>query len=261
METGNRTAGNRDEHEAPDRCSCRMHVGEVLPDLRRMETMHRNTERHADRHDDQNDTEDRIDLTDDLVDRNKGCDEIIDQDNCQPCGGLGKRSGNALLRQQLDKQSCRAYREHGTDHDQQDNGKDSHDVVHDRSKIDTGYLGDRRTVVSLGKHAGEVIMHSTGKHGTKGNPQKYNRSPQRTLHRAEDGAKSGNVQKLNQKQLPCRHDDIVNAVIDRDSRCLTIVRAECIVHKQAVDKIPAYQNQQTYKETYHTYSSHSVAAP
>ena len=80
-------------------------------------------------------------------------------------------------------------------------------------------------------------MHSTGKHGTKGNPQKYNRSPQRTLHRAEDGAKSGNVQKLNQKQLPCRHDDIVNAVIDRDSRCLTIVRSEYAFYNASVEEV------------------------
>ena len=34
METGNSAAGDCDEHEAPDRCTCRMHAAKVCPDLR-----------------------------------------------------------------------------------------------------------------------------------------------------------------------------------------------------------------------------------
>ena len=231
-----------------------MHVGEMAPDLRSLESMHRNTERNADRHDDQDNTEDRIDLADDLVNRDKGGDEIVQQNNCQPGRGLCKRAGNTLLRQQLDKQTSRSDCEHGTNHDQQNNRKYSHNGVHDRPKIDARYFGDRSTVISLGKHTGEVIMHRTGKNRTERDPQEYDRSPQRALHGTEDRAKAGDVQKLHQKQLPGRHDNVVNTVIDRDSRCFPVIRSEGIVYELAVGEVSAYQNQQTYNKAYHTQS-------
>ena len=88
-------------------------------------------------------------------------------------------------------------------------------------------------------------MNRAGKDRTKGNPQEYDRSPQGSLHRAEDRSKSGDVQKLYQKQLPCRHDDIVDAVVDRNRRRLPVIRSERVVHELAVREVSAYQNQQT----------------
>ena len=82
METGDRAAGNGDEHEAPYRCSARMHVSEIAPDLRdHIFRFCEDTKSNTECHDNQADTKDRIDLTDDLVDRNKGCDKVVSQND------------------------------------------------------------------------------------------------------------------------------------------------------------------------------------
>ena len=208
-----------------------MHVAEVSPDLRGVESVDRDTKADTYRHDDQDNTEDRIDLADDLIDGDKGRDEVVDQDDCQPGRGLREHAGYALLSEQLDQKASRSDCEHGTNHDQKDNREYTHDVVHDRPKVNTGNLGDRCAVVSLGQHAGEIVMNGTGKNSTECDPQEHDRSPQSTLHGTEDRAEAGDVQQLYQEQLPCGHDNIVNAIIDRDCRGFTVIRSECIVYK------------------------------
>ena len=82
-------------------------------------------------------------------------------------------------------------------------------------------------------------MNATGKDRTKGDPKEYDRAPESTLKCAEDRAEAGNVKQLNQEKLPLRHDNVVNAVIDRNGRCLTIIRAEGVIDKFAVGEVSA----------------------
>ncbi len=78
MEAGNSAAGDRDEHEAPDRGARRVHAAEVIPDLRdRIGRVGEDTEDDADGHDDEADAEDGVDLADDRVNGDKGRDEVI----------------------------------------------------------------------------------------------------------------------------------------------------------------------------------------
>ena len=245
METGDRTAGDRDEHKAPDRCARRMHAAEIVPDFRDLVAVHRKTDGYADSHDDQADTENRINLSDNLIDGNECRNEVINQNDCKPHGSLRERSGHAFLRQKLDKKSGRADSKDGTDHDQKDNGEDTHNSLHRRSKIRTGDLRDRCTSVSLGKHTGKVVMDSAGKNCTECDPQEYDRSPQCALHRSEDRAEACDIQQLDQEQFPLRHDDVVNTVVDRDRRSLTVIRSEGAVYKLAIGKVSADKNSQT----------------
>ena len=85
-------------------------------------------------------------------------------------------------------------------------------------------------------------MHTTGKDGTKGDPQEHHRTPQSTLQCAEDGAEARDVQQLDQKQLPLRHHDVVNAVVDADSRSFTVIGSERVVNDLAVDEVAADQD-------------------
>ena len=81
-----------------------MEVGEVVPDLGDLVALGEDTKRHAERHDDEADTEHGVDLTDDLVDGQERCDEVVDQDQNQPEELAGKDAGAAALgAQQLDK--------------------------------------------------------------------------------------------------------------------------------------------------------------
>ena len=82
-------------------------------------------------------------------------------------------------------------------------------------------------------------MDASRKNSTEGNPQEYDRSPQRPLHGSKDGAQACNVQKLYKKQLPLRHYHVINAVVDTYCRCFSVIRCKSVVDDFAVNKITA----------------------
>ena len=83
-------------------------------------------------------------------------------------------------------------------------------------------------------------MNSTCENGTECDPQEYDRSPQGALHSTEDRAKSRNIQELYKKQFPSRKDNVVDSVVDCNSRCLTVIRSKCSVDHFTVSKVAAY---------------------
>ena len=84
---------------------------------------------------------------------------------------------------------------------------------------------------------------------TKGDPQKYNGPPQSSLHGAEDGTKTRNIQKLYKKQLPLRHDYIVHAVVDPYCRRFPVIRGKGVVDDLSIYEIAADQQCKTQKKT------------
>ena len=78
VEAGDSAAGNGDEHEAPDGSARRMHVAEVCPDLGDgVGGVGKDAEDNAHSHDDQADAEHGVNLTDDGINGDKGCDEDV----------------------------------------------------------------------------------------------------------------------------------------------------------------------------------------
>ena len=98
-------------------------------------------------------------------------------------------------------------------------------------------------------------MNAAGEDGAEGNPQEHAGPPQGAGQRAEDGAQSGDVQQLDQEQLPLGHDHVVHPVVDADGGGLPVIRAEGAVNHFAVDKVAGNQQGQTHKKTYHKYTS------
>ena len=245
VETGNCTAGHGDEHEAPNRGARRMHTTKVIPDLRDgISGVGEDAKDDADGHDDQADAEHGVDLADDGVNGNKGCDEVIDQNDDQPEQGRGHHTGQTAVLAQGHDQTGRADRKHGTDHDQQHDREHTHDVLHHGAKVFAGDLCDGAAVVALTHHTGEVIVDAACKDGAEGDPQEHHRTPQSTLQRTEDRAKARDVQQLDEEQLPLGHHDVVNAIVDADSRCFAVIRPERVVNDLAVDKVAADQDRQ-----------------
>ena len=228
-----------------------MHGTEVIPDLRNgVLRLDKDAHGHADGHDDQADTKDRINLTDDLVNGNKGGDEIIHQDDNQPEQSGGDNAGGAAVLEQGDDQAGRTHGEHGAHHDQQHHAEHTHDVLQ-AAQVDTGDLGDGSAVVALAHHAGEVVMHCTGKDRTKGDPQEHDGAPQSALHSAEDGTEARDVQQLDHEQLPLGKDHIVHAVVDLHSGGLAVVRPEGVFHHLAIDEITADEQGQANQKANH----------
>lgn len=75
-----------------------------------------------------------------------------------------------------------------------------------------------RTIVANGKHTGEEIMNSSGKYAPEDDPEIGGRAKLRAHNCSENRPRSGNVQKLDHLDLPCRHRHIINSVGSRDSR-------------------------------------------
>ncbi len=83
-------------------------------------------------------------------------------------------------------------------------------------------------------------MGRTGKYAPKNNPEESDRSPHGTGKGTKDGAKSGNVQKLNEKNPPPRKWHIVNAIWVRTRRCRPIFfDSEYFFDQFPPDKVPA----------------------
>ena len=223
-----------------------MHAAEVIPDLRDgIGRVGEDTEDDADGHDDEADAEDGVDLADDRVNRDKGRDEVIHQDEDEPEQQRSEHAGCTALAAQLHDQARRADRKHRAHHDEQDHGEDTHHVLHHRAKVFAGDLGDGSAVVALAHHAGEVVVHAACKDGAEGDPQEHHRPPQCALHGTKDGAKAGDVQQLNEEQLPLGHHNVVHTVIDAHSRRFAVVRAEGVVHNLTIDKVAHDQDRQT----------------
>ena len=220
-----------------------MHAAEVLPDLGDgVGGVGEDAKDNADGHDDQADAEDGVDLTDDGVDGDEGRNEVVDQNDDQPEQGSGQNTGHTAVLAQGDDQAGRADCKHGTDHDQQHDGEHTHDVLHHRAEVFAGDLCDRAAVITLAHHAGEVVVDTTCKDGTEGDPQEHHRAPQSTLQCAEDGAEARDVQQLDQKQLPLGHHDVVNTVVDADSGSFTVIGSERVVNDLAIDEVTADQD-------------------
>ncbi len=233
-----------------------MHIGEVAPDLGNgVIGIDENADRNAERHDDQADAEQGVDLADDLIDGNEGRDEIVDENDDEPEQGGSDNAVMPAVLEERNDQARRTHGKHGTDHNEQHHAEHAHDILHCAAEVNARDLGDGRAFVSLAHHAGEVIVDSAGKDGTEGDPQEHDGSPQSALQRAEDGTEARDIQKLDHKQLPLRQDDIVHAVVDLDSRSLTVVRAEGVFHDLAVDQIAADQQSKTDQEAKHCFSS------
>ena len=88
-------------------------------------------------------------------------------------------------------------------------------------------------------------MHTACKDGAEGDPQKDHRPPQCALHGTKNGAKAGDVQQLNEEQLPLGHHNVVHTVIDAHSRRFAVVRTEGVVHDLTIDKVAHDQDRQT----------------
>ena len=205
----------------------------------------------AHRHDDEADTEDGIDLADDLVDGEEGGDEVVHQDDDEPEKGGGDEAGVAAFLEELHDEAGGAHGEDSAHHHQQHHAENAHDVLHGAAQIDAGDLGDRGAVVTDAHHAGEVVMHRAGKDGAEGDPQEDDGAPEGTLQGAEDGAETGDVQKLDHKELPLGQDHVVHAVVDLDGRGLPVIGAEGILHDLAVDEVPADQQRKTDQKAKH----------
>lgn len=67
-------------------------------------------------------------------------------------------------------------------------------------------------LVPQGNHAGEVVVRHSAQNAAENDPQKRGRPVQHAHDGAENGPQPCNVQQLDEKNAPARHDHIIHAV-------------------------------------------------
>ena len=205
VEAADRAAGDGDEHQREDGQLLGMVIGEGGPVVE-FATVGEHGHGHAHGHDDQHGAEQGVEAADDLVDGQDGGQEVVGEDDGDPehlvhvvGGQLGQQAGGS------------GHEDHA--HEQQeDDGEHAHHLLGHVAQVvthDGGYVG---ALVTHGEHAGEVVMHGTGEDGADNDPQQGAGAVQGAQDGAEDGAHTGDVQQLDEPDLPHGHFNVVDAV-------------------------------------------------
>ena len=95
-------------------------------------------------------------------------------------------------------------------------------------------------------------MDSSGKDRPQDNPQERSRTELCAHNSTEDRTKAGNVQKLNHKNFPGRHRNVIDSVLMGVSwGCTGRVHPEDTFYKRTVDKIAGNKSCQAADKGYH----------
>ena len=197
-------------------------------------------------HDDEADAKERIEPCDDLVDRQQGCQRIVNKDDSEP--------EEHRLPRQLGKQHRRSRHEHDTDENEEDNRKYAHDLKHDMPQILADDLRETFSILTERNHAREIVMHAACKDRTKDDPEVDAGSPERSRKRTEDRTKACDIEELDEKHLPRRQRDIVHAVFQTNRRCYLPRTPECPVDDCSIDQIADDERRERAKKCNHCLS-------
>ena len=184
--------------------------------------------------------EQRVDLSDDLIDRKHRGNDIIHKDDAAP-----DIYPSESFTADLTEDQRRTIYEHRTYHHQQEYGEHQHHVLGSLTQITTNQLRLPGTIVSHGEHTTEVVVHRTGKDAAQHNPQIGSRSELCSHDSTEDRTRTSDVQELDHEDLPPGENDIIHTVGFRHSWSHSVVRTENLLNKPAIDHVAYDQCKET----------------
>ena len=135
---------------------------------------------------------------------------------------------------------------HGSHHDEQQDREDQRHVLSGLTQILTNHLRQAGTIVSHGQHTTQIVMGSTRKDTPKHNPKISHRTELGTHDSTKDRACTGNVQKLNHKNLPVGKYHKVQSVRFCDGWRRTVIRSEHPFHKASIEQIAQDKSHQAH---------------
>ena len=262
VESGEYAAGNGDEEYREEVTVCEIlavveHAvifPDVVPHLNKGIALDKQADENADCREQQNAAEDRVNAADDLVDGEYGRDEVVSKDNavddpCRGCVGSAgevKDLGCGNVAGGVDKHCADKHQEQ------------AYENVVNREYALIGvpfdHVGHLSAAVAQADHAGEIVMHCAADDVADGDGYECDGSEQDALYRSENGAGTGNVQKVDKAVFPALHGNVVNSVIFRVSRSFTVVRSENLFTELAVKRCASEKHYETDYECYHNVS-------
>ena len=241
MEAGEDAAGHRYEEDGQEVAVCEViSIGKglagagdgqdggrpVVPDVQQGIALDKDADEHADGGEQQDTAEDGVDLADDGIDGENGCNEVIQEDHTvdDPGGGITGLAGEAKdlsggnVAGGVDK-----HRAHQQKHDAH---KNIIELIDTLGGIAADHLRHLGAAVTQADHAGEVVVHGTADDIADGDSQKCDGPEQNALDGPDDGAGTGNIQQVNQAVFPAAHGNKVHAVFLGVGGGLAIIRTE-----------------------------------
>ena len=188
-------------------------------------------------HEQQGQGEKRIYLTDNLVDRQHGGNNVVGKDDDHPHQDIASQGMENL---------CRRIDKHSTHHDEQQDREDQRHALSGIAQIPTDQFRQAGPIVSHGQHATQIVMGSTRKDTTKHNPKISHRTELGTHDSTKDRACTGNVQELNHKNLPVGKYHKVQSVRFCDGWRRTVIRSEHPFHKASIEQIAQDKSHQAH---------------
>ena len=209
MEARDGSTGDGDEHHREDGCRLPFLVDQrTVPEFGKAGIGHHKISADADSHEDETEGKDGIDVADDLIDRAKGGNDIVEEDDDNPTVGI-----EAPTRSHGTEQLGRTADERGSKKDEQHTDEDAHHLARKLAQIGTDDLGEGSTIHTDAHHRGQIVVNCTRKDTAEHNPQVGCRSELGTHDGTEDGTQTCNVEELDHVDLPSGHGDIVDAVL------------------------------------------------
>src|SRR5690554_600861 len=192
MEATDGAAGDGQEQQRPDRqpfgigrqevmFMMAMEVGEHIADLGQVGGFQQQRQGHQRGHHYHQQAEQRIQPGDDLVDRQQGGQEVVEQDDQYPYR-VAAQEGTVEYRQ-VAQQSGRTHDEDHADEEQQHAGKYQHEALEDNVVIVTGDFRQAMAVFLEAHYPREVVMHGTADDVADDDPDQRDG----TVQGAEDG--------------------------------------------------------------------------
>ena len=217
MESAHGSAGDGDEHHGEkweirwmavmEKVQIRkhFHAGQVHPGrhgIRKGSQEHHAQNAHD--HDDQGDRKKRIDLSHDSLDGKNGRQKVVAEDNPNPCRNAPARHGGQDGGGPHGEDDAHQHAEHDADGAADPLGLPAQVAPQDFRQV--------FPFVPQGNHAGKVVVRHSAQNAAENDPQECGRAIQHAHDGAENRPQPCNVQQLDEKNAPARHDHIIHAV-------------------------------------------------
>ena len=221
---------------------------QIAPQLRQGWPLDEQSDHQRTCHEKQREGKERIYLSDNLVDRQKRSDDVVDEDEDNPehlTSHKRARIADAI------QNNGRTIYKHGTHHHQQQYREHEHHLLGVAAQILAHQLRQSGTIMADTEHTTHIIVHGTGKDAAKHNPKISHRSIPGTHDGSKYRSSTGNIQELDHKDFPTRQHHKVNSVGFCHCWRRTVVRTENMRHKFSIKEVAQYQGCQTNDETDH----------
>ena len=223
----------------------------VIPYLSKRESKYENPDKYSDCGEQKDRTEDRVDPSDDLIDREYSCDQVIYKDYTvdHPCGHGCYRS---IEPEHLSRRNIsRRIDEHRAYEEKQKAAEDLVKRINTFVAVLADHIRHLRSAVAQTDHTGKVIVHRSADNVSDRDRDKRDRSEQDALDWSEYRACSRDVQQIDQTVLPPSHRYIVYTVLFRIGRSLPVVRTKYFLAELSVERSSHEKNHETNDKCNH----------